>query len=91
MASRGPTLEVRVPLVDVVLLREVARLVPAGHPPAKSALARCSRKPQPAAILTRFKKGCSVPVRELLDGEGHSKGRGVRGWARAVYQDFADN
>ena len=90
-ASMAHSLEVRVPLVDVVLLREVAKLVAAGHPPGKSAMAHCARKSLPAAILSRSKTGFSVPVREWLDGEGLREGRGLRGWARAVYREFDSN
>jgi len=87
-ASMAHSLEVRVPLVDVVLLREVAKLVAAGHAPGKSAMAHCSRKPLPTAILSRPKTGFSIPVREWLNGEAHGKQRGLRGWSQAVYREF---
>ena len=89
-ASMAHSLEVRVPLVDVVLLREVAKLVAAGHSPRKSDMADCSAHPLPRAILSRPKTGFSVPVREWLNG-GHSEERGLRGWATAVYRHFANN
>jgi len=90
-ASMAHSLEVRVPLVDIVLLREVAKLVAAGHSLGKLAMARCSVRPLPEAILTRPKTGFSVPVREWLDGETNSEGRGLRGWARSVYRNFAED
>ena len=90
-ASMAHSLEVRVPLVDVVLLREVAKLVAGGHPPGKSAMAHCSRRPLPTAILSRPKTGFSIPVRDWLDDEVHSKQRGLRGWSRAVYREFANS
>lgn len=90
-ASMAHSLEVRVPLVDVVLLREVMKLVVAGHPPGKSAMAHCSRRPLPTTILSRRKTGFSIPVRDWLDGEVHSKQRGLRGWSRAVYREFENS
>ena len=90
-ASMAHSLEVRVPLVDVVLLREVARLVASGHSPLKSDMAGCTAKPLPAAILARPKTGFSVPVREWLDLEQRSESRGLRGWAQTVYRHFTDS
>ena len=90
-ASMAHSLEVRVPLVDIVLWREVAKLVAAGHPPGKSDMAHCPQQALPAAIHNRPKTGFSVPVREWLDGQGHYQGRGLRGWARTIYRNFVDN
>lgn len=90
-ASMTHSLEVRVPLVDLVLLREVAKLVVAGRSPRKADMARCLPRPLPRIALTRPKTGFSVPVREWLDGEDRTQARGLRGWAQAVYRHFADN
>jgi asparagine synthase (glutamine-hydrolysing) len=80
-ASMAHSLEVRVPLLDVELLRKVAPLA-AG----KQDLARTPRVPLPAAVLARPKTGFSVPVRdwlaETMPAARHA--RGVRGWAIAL-------
>jgi asparagine synthase (glutamine-hydrolysing) len=84
-ASMAHSLEVRVPLVDIVLWREVMKLVAAGHLVSKSDMARCSRRRLPAAILGRTKTGFSVPIREWFGGHGDEV-RGPRGWAQMVYR-----
>jgi asparagine synthase (glutamine-hydrolysing) len=84
-ASMAHSLEVRVPLVDVPLWREVIKLVAAGHLVTKSDMARCPHRHLPAAILQRTKTGFSVPVREWLGANGEGA-RGLRGWAQRVYQ-----
>jgi asparagine synthase (glutamine-hydrolysing) len=90
-AGMAHSLEVRVPLVDVVLFREVARLVAAGHSPSKDAMASCLKQPLPEAILRRRKTGFSVPMRQWLNSEANNKSRGLRGWAQTVYKQFVDN
>jgi glycosyltransferase involved in cell wall biosynthesis len=90
-ASMAHGLEVRVPLVDVEVVRTVARLCHAGFPPTKRDLGESPRPPLPEAVLARPKTGFSVPVREwLLEGwEGRASrvraARGLRGWAEVVY------
>jgi asparagine synthase (glutamine-hydrolysing) len=90
-ASMAHGLEVRVPLVDVEVLRTVARLCHAGFPPGKRDLGESPRPALPEAVLGRPKTGFAVPVREwLLDGQepGRSRvhvQRGLRGWAEVVY------
>jgi asparagine synthase (glutamine-hydrolysing) len=90
-ASMAHGLEVRVPLVDVGVVRTVARLCHAGFPPTKRDLGESPCPPLPEAVLARSKTGFSVPVREwLLDGqEGRESrvrvARGLRGWAEVVY------
>ena len=90
-ASMAHGLEVRVPLVDVEVVRTVARLCHAGFPPTKRDLGESPRPPLPEAVLARPKTGFSVPVREwFLEGwEGRAPrmcvARGLRGWAEVVY------
>jgi asparagine synthase (glutamine-hydrolysing) len=86
-ASMAHSLEVRVPLVDIDLWREVMKLVAAGRLVGKSDMANCPRRKPPAAILGRTKTGFSVPVREWLRSSGHSEARGLRGWAQIVYRN----
>jgi len=91
-AGMAHSLEIRTPLVDIDLLREVAPLLAATEPPGKRDLALTPATPLPPAILDRPKTGFSIPVRSWLqngNGGGHAAGdgspRGLRGWARAVY------
>jgi asparagine synthase (glutamine-hydrolysing) len=86
-ASMAHSLEVRVPLVDIVLWRDVMKLVAAGHLVGKSDMARCPMRRLPAAILGRTKTGFSVPVREWLHSYGYGETRGLRGWAQMVYRN----
>jgi len=90
-ASMAHGLEVRVPFVDVEVVRTVAQLCHAGFPPTKRDLGESPRPPLPEAVLARPKTGFSVPVREwLLDGREGGQSRaharlGLRGWAEVVY------
>jgi asparagine synthase (glutamine-hydrolysing) len=91
-ASMAHSLEIRVPLVDVRLFRELAPLLASRHPPGKPDMAQAPASPLPEAVLNHRKTGFVVPVREWLQhdpgcrtsGEGQSRERGLRGWARQV-------
>src|SRR5438552_12869757 len=66
-ASMAHSLEVRVPLVDAFLLREVAPAVfTSRRRDGKELLARSPRTPLPPAILTRRKTGFTLPIRDWL-------------------------
>ena len=87
-ASMAHSLEVRVPLVEHHLLREVAPLLLRSRGNRKLFLARSPAGGLPPAVLTRRKTGFAVPVREwVLGGERGGKGAefGRRGWARHLY------
>jgi asparagine synthase (glutamine-hydrolysing) len=85
-ASMAHSLEVRVPLLDVQLLKTLAPLLSAENPVGKRDLARTPRVPLPPEVLRRRKTGFSVPVRDWLVEKmpGKAAARGVRGWALAV-------
>jgi asparagine synthase (glutamine-hydrolysing) len=85
-ASMAHSVEVRVPLVDIALWREVMKFVAAGQPVGKFDMARCVRRSLPAVILRRPKTGFSVPVREWLRYQGRGETRGLLGWAQMVYR-----
>jgi asparagine synthase (glutamine-hydrolysing) len=92
-ASMAHSVEVRVPLVDVELLRAVGRCIRAGFAPGKQDMAAAPAVPLPTEVLERRKTGFSVPVREWLvagptDLVGAAQ-RGLRGWARFVYRNVA--
>jgi asparagine synthase (glutamine-hydrolysing) len=87
-ASMSHSVEVRVPLVDWKLWREVARLGLISPSLGKRALARTPVPPLPSVVLERRKTGFTVPVRQWMHEMNGSEydGRGVRGWARYVYK-----
>ena len=86
-AGMAHSLEVRTPLVDVVLLGEMAPLIVSPHPPDKADLAGTSGTPLPRAVRERTKTGFAVPMRDWLCERGATpRERGLRGWARQVYR-----
>ena len=89
-AGMAHSLEIRVPLVDIVLLRQVAPLLATKHRPTKLDMAGTLATPLPAEVLHRPKSGFLVPVqRWLAAASGQGGGRGDhdwRIWAKAVYQ-----
>jgi asparagine synthase (glutamine-hydrolysing) len=87
-ASMTHSLEVRVPLVDWTLWRRVAPLVRVAPSLDKRAMARSPKVPLPDPVLGRRKTGFTVPTRDWLAGREHGGRygqRGLRGWARYVY------
>jgi len=87
-ASMAHSLEVRVPLVEHHLLREIAPLLVRARRQRKLYLARSPSKPLPEGVLTRAKSGFNVPVRQwVLGGDRGGTGEefGMRGWARRLY------
>ena len=78
--------EIRVPFVDVNVIRTLAPLIASARPPAKSELANAVAEPLAADIVLRRKTGFSVPVRDWLraDRPGEPQERGLRGWSRLV-------
>lgn len=88
-ASMAHSLEVRVPLVDWTLLNTVAPLIAAQPELGKRDMAQTPVRPLPDAVLDRAKTGFTVPVRQwLLNGQASGAERGLRGWAKHVYQTF---
>lgn len=92
-AGMAHALEIRVPLVDIVLLRQVAPLL-ATHLQPKLDIARRLTPPLPQEVLRRPKSGFLVPVNRWLTaavspegGKGGGKGdHNWRLWALAVYK-----
>jgi asparagine synthase (glutamine-hydrolysing) len=86
-AGMAHSLEIRVPLVDLNLLRSVIPLVM--HSQGKAEMARTPALPLPDAIRKRRKTGFNIPVREwLAEADPHSYGRGLRGWALRLARAF---
>jgi asparagine synthase (glutamine-hydrolysing) len=88
-ASMAHSLEVRVPFLDVELLRAASSRLRNGHPPGKGDLAASAGSRLPASVSERRKTGFLTPVgdwiRESIAGKRFA-GRGMRGWARYVYE-----
>lgn len=81
--SMAHSVEVRTPLADAWLLRELAPVLLDVQD--KSALAASL----PAYLRTRPKTGFFVPVREWLDLPPDGTSTRMRGWARRVWESFA--
>lgn len=90
-AGMANSVEVRVPLVDTGLLKQIAPLLVHGAAPTKEDMAMAPARRLPEAILNRPKTGFAVPVREwLLSGQSAPQPeRGLRGWARHLESAFA--
>ncbi len=88
-AGMAHSLEIRVPLVDIHLLRGIMPMLGGKNSPTKHELSKTPSKPLPAAVSSRKKTGFSIPVREwILAEEGVSGDRGLRGWAKMIYRCF---
>jgi len=70
-ASMAHSLEVRVPLVDIPLLRAIAPLM-AAHPEAsgKRLTAQSPQRPLPTAVLERKKTGFALPLKQWVEDDG---------------------
>lgn len=90
-AGMANSVEVRVPLVDAELLKQIAPLLVHGVAPTKQEMALAPLRRLPDAILHRPKTGFAVPVREWLASGVSSPQveRGLRGWARHLEAAFA--
>ncbi len=87
-AGMAHSLEIRLPLVDITLLRAWATIAARYPGLNKGDLAAAPANALPPAIISRPKTGFSVPVRDWI-GLGHIGERGLRGWARHVAQRVA--
>lgn len=88
-ASMAHSLEVRVPLVDLELLRRVVPLLCATPTMVKKNMALTPTQPLPNAVIHRQKTGFCVPVREwLLEKESPTAERGLRRWMHTVFENY---
>jgi asparagine synthase (glutamine-hydrolysing) len=65
-ASMAHSLEVRVPLVDAELLRQVASVMTKARSPNKEMLAKSPRLPLPRKVVERSKTGFTTPIQGWL-------------------------
>ena len=95
-AGMGHSVEIRVPFVDVDLLRAIAPLLASKQPPTKRDMAAAATPLITSEMLERRKTGFQVPVRDWLtdlpaylpDSPHRIADRGLRGWAKHVYRRF---
>jgi len=89
-AGMAHSLEIRVPFVDVEVLRVAAPLVASGALRSKRDFAALPELGLSAALIDRPKSGFLVPVREWLNGYSmrSRSGRGLRHWAKRVSRQF---
>ena len=85
-AGMAHGVEIRVPFVDVEVIRTLAPLLAGRHPPTKAQLANAAAYPLTPDIVLRGKTGFSVPVRDWLQADvpGVTRERGLRGWSRVI-------
>jgi asparagine synthase (glutamine-hydrolysing) len=85
-ASMANSLELRVPFVDMELLRTVAGLAAAGFPMSKQSLGHAPQPPLGANILNRPKTGFQVPLWKWAGlSQPHSAGNISRLWAERIF------
>jgi asparagine synthase (glutamine-hydrolysing) len=89
-AGMAHSLEIRVPLVDITLLRKIGPLLASNQRPGKRDMAATLANPLPDEVLNRPKSGFLVPVRRWLATasaqQGANEDHSWRVWARTVYK-----
>ncbi len=84
-AGMAHSLEIRVPLVDIELLKTLAPIMNGPGSLSKCDMAMTPRNPLSTEIVDKKKTGFAVPVREWLLGNEGGRERGLRGWAKMIY------
>ncbi|HET7730531.1 MAG TPA: asparagine synthase (glutamine-hydrolyzing), partial [Usitatibacter sp.] len=89
-AGMAHSLEIRIPLVDPVLFRQVMPLLASPRPPTKLDAARTLATPLPGAVLSRPKTGFSIPVHQWARKAPFARGpqRQLRNWAHVVHGPY---
>ncbi len=88
-ASMAHSLEVRVPFVDVQLLKSLAPIMKSDNKSYKLAMAKSPVQALPDAVLYRRKTGFSIPVKEWIMNEDKLKAEnGSRSWAKHIYSNL---
>jgi asparagine synthase (glutamine-hydrolysing) len=87
-ASMAHSLEVRTPLVDGWLLRQLAPLLTNEGSASKQYFADSPRPPLPEYVRNRPKTGFVVPLIEWARLEPDGTGTRMRSWARRVLENF---
>jgi asparagine synthase (glutamine-hydrolysing) len=87
-ASMAHSLEVRTPLVDSALLRQLAPLLLANGAKCKRYFAESPRPPLPPWLRNRPKTGFGVPLAEWMDLPADGTSTRMRSWAKVVWEKW---
>jgi len=89
-AGMAHSIEIRTPLVDVDFFRALAPYIfRPQHLPSKKDLALAPINPLPDTVINRPKTGFSIPIQRWIERVGASKkARGLRVWAKKIYEKF---
>jgi asparagine synthase (glutamine-hydrolysing) len=97
-AGMAHSLEVRTPFVDILVLKELSKLRSHSDLFSKEEMIQSLKKPLPEKIQKRPKSGFVVPIRDWIADEQSDKSamrkyqaRGLRGWARQVFQQYVES
>jgi len=86
-AGMAQSLEIRLPLLDIKLLRSVAPWLARFPDIGKAEIANIAAPRLPKHVLKRPKTGFSIPIKEWVKPHDRSRHeRGLRGWAKSVYR-----
>ena len=86
--SMAHSLEVRTPLVDAYLLRQLAPILLAYGAQCKAEFARAPQDPLPRNIAERPKTGFQAPLREWMRLAPDSTSTRMRSWAQVVLENY---
>ena len=89
-ASMAHSLEVRTPLVDGALTRQIAPLLLANGARCKRYFAESPRPPLPEWLRTRPKTGFGVPLATWMELEADGTSTRMRSWARVVWERYRE-
>jgi asparagine synthase (glutamine-hydrolysing) len=90
-AGMAHSLEIRVPFVDMTLLRQLVEIPSLEPKQEKRAIARTVAPTLPAAVLDRPKTGFAVPIHQWLNPGAPSGVTYLRDWGLQLYGRFAGN
>src|SRR5438094_778750 len=91
-AGMAHSLEIRVPLVDIELLRSTGKWIGNGHPPNKRMMLHAPLWPLPDDVFSRPKTGFTVPIRQWLPvGAVHERSECEPDRAKPVRNDRPQN
>jgi asparagine synthase (glutamine-hydrolysing) len=88
-ASMAHSLEVRTPLVDAALLRQIAPLLLVEKQRCKAHFANSPRNPLPDWLSERKKTGFTVPLVAWMNLPADGTSTRMRSWARIVMEQWA--
>jgi asparagine synthase (glutamine-hydrolysing) len=89
-ASMAHSLEVRTPLVDGALTRQIAPLLLANGARCKRYFAESPRPPLPEWLRNRPKTGFGVPLATWMELERDGTSTRMRSWAKVVWERYRE-